>query len=43
MAHVIVMGAGLGGIPAAFVALPPIYQTFVLKALGIASLKMRVS
>ena len=44
MAHVIVIGAGLGGIPAAFTrtgSLTPVYETYVLKAIGIVSLKKR--
>jgi L-2-hydroxyglutarate oxidase LhgO len=46
MAHIVVIGAGIGGIPCAYElrkvyrgSIAPVYETYVLKALGIVSLK----
>ncbi len=41
MAHVIVIGADFGDTGAASGSLTPVYETYVLKAIGIVSLKSR--
>jgi predicted NAD/FAD-dependent oxidoreductase len=39
MAHVVIIGAGVGGVPCASAMGLPVYERYVLKALGIVSLK----